>query len=653
VIDPNELLGQDLGGYRVTAFLGAGASAWVYRAESTIDPGIVRALKVIHPSLTQEAEFQQRFAEEAHTLDRLRHPGIVRFYGVRSVPFRGEALLVMELELLDGHTLRQYATRTDPAAIPLRRAVRWVREAAEAIGVAHQLGVVHRDLKPDNLQLLSSGQVKVLDFGLARAVDDTARLRAITLMGTVPGTPAYMAPELCRGQLPTGASDVYGLGIILFELITGRHPFAEADGSLPEGTHMALAQLDRPVPPATNLRPDVPPALSAILASVLAKRPSDRPSDAAQLAGALRGIEPMLTAQASTSLRLTDLAASQPPPIAYPASPAPVYSAVGFNPQPPAQQPFPPSAPQGFNAPHPSAQPGYTGFQMPLIPTSALRPMPQYGQPPQRTKYGWIYAVGALGIALVVAGLFSPWGPWEIDLSGFTPAHTRDAATACVRQCPENACNISDGCDGGCTCGSGLICNGNHCACIPQCPSGRCGMADHCGGSCGCPPGEQCNAGFCQCAPQCAATAHPCGPDRCGRECGSCNPGWQCQTGDCALTPGRQWRVKIVRASIALPIRGETFVRVSGSAGGGTECTHIGGASPRWDWEAGTFSPGQLSQTGVNIELLDDGGYMGATYSLCVASVRPSPSQFWDHGAEIEAQCPSGTTIHYTLTPAP
>lgn len=650
MIDPNELLGQDLGGYRVTAFLGAGASAWVYRAESTIDPGIVRALKVIHPSLTKEAEFQQRFAEEAHTLDRLRHPGIVRFYGVRSVPFRGEALLVMELELLDGHTLRQYATRTDPAAVPLRRAVRWVREAAEAIGVAHQLGVVHRDLKPDNLQLLSSGQVKVLDFGLARAVDDTARLRAITLMGTVPGTPAYMAPELCRGQLPTGASDVYGLGIILFELITGRHPFAEADGSLPEGTHMALAQLDRLVPPATNLRPDVPPALSAILASVLAKRPSDRPSDAAQLAGALRGIEPMLTAQASTSLRLTDLAASQPPPIAYPASPAPAYSAVGFNPQPPAQPPVPPSAPQGFNAPHPSAQPGYTGFQMPSIPTAALRPMPQYGQPAQGTKYGWMYAIGALGIALVVAGLFSPWGPWEIawDRLGLAPAHTRDAATSCVRQCPEGACGISDGCDGGCNCRPGLTCNGTQCACIPQCPSGRCGMADHCGGFCGCPSGERCNAGFCQCSPQCAATAHSCGPNGCGGECGSCNPGWQCQAGDCALTPGGQWRLRIVRATIPPPSRAGAFVRLSGSVQGSA---HLEGLNPRWDWVAGSFSPEQLSQTGIVIELWDDGGFWGSTYRLCVASVQPALSHFWASGAEIEAQCALNTTIHYIIEP--
>jgi serine/threonine-protein kinase len=626
VIDPNELLGQDLGGYRVTAFLGAGASAWVYRAESTIDPGIVRALKVIHPSLTKEAEFQQRFAEEAHTLDRLRHPGIVRFYGVRSVPFRGEALLVMELELLDGHTLRQYATRTDPTAVPLRRAVRWVREAAEAIGVAHQLGVVHRDLKPDNLQLLSSGQVKVLDFGLARAVDDTARLRAITLMGTVPGTPAYMAPELCRGQLPTGASDVYGLGTILFELITGRHPFAEADGSLPEGTHMALAQLDRPVPPATNLRPDVPHALSAILASVLAKRPSDRPSDAAQLAGALRGIEPMLTAQASTSLRVMDLAARQPPSIAYPSSPAPVYSAVGFNPQQRAQPPVPPSAPQGVNAPYPSAQPGYTGFQMPSIPTAALRPMPQYGQPAQGTKYWWIFA---LGIVMVLAVFFSPWGPWEIVWDRFSPASAR---TPPARARADVAPTVP--------------------ACVPHCPTGACEVPNGCGGLCnGCNASQTCMNGVCRCAPQCPAAAHPCGSNGCDGECGSCNPGWQCRAGDCILTPGRQWRVRIVRATIAPPSRDGAFVRISGSAENQAS-SHLEGLNPRWNWEAGDFYPEQLTQTGIPIELWDDAGWM-PQYRLCVALMRPSPSQFWDHGAEIEAQCAAATSIYYIVEPRP
>ncbi len=623
MIDPNELLGQDLGGYRVTAFLGAGASAWVYRGVSTFDANIIRALKVVHPSLTQEAEFRQRFAEEAHTLDRLRHPGIVRFYGVRPIQFRGEELLVMELEFLDGHTLRQYATRADPTAIPLHRAVRWVREAAEAIGVAHQMGVVHRDLKPDNLQLISNGQVKVLDFGLARAVDDTARVRSITLAGVVPGTPAYMAPELCRGQLPTGASDVYGLGIILFELLTGRHPFAEPDGSLPEATHMALAQLDRPVPPVTSLRSDVPPALASVLASVLAKRPSDRPSDAAQLAGALRGVEPMLTTHASTNLRVIDLAGSQPPPVV-PSYAPPAQASGGYG----TQQPAGPSYPaQGYPGPHPSSQPGgYTGFQMPSIPTSALRPMSQYGQPTQGSNYGWIFVGGAIGMAMILAFLVSPWGPWEIDLGGLTraPAHTPPAQTQTTRPAAAPAC-------------------------VPRCSAGACNVSDGCGGACTCNPGQTCVNSVCRCAPHCAAVAHPCGPDSCSGECGQCRSGWQCASGSCGLNETGRWTLKVVRADILTRDGTNPYLRVSGS---GQESPRLTGQrNPRWDWTAGTFYPSMFQGNGVSIELWND-NIMPFDYThLCTATVHLNDEAFWDFHREIPVTCGSSATLYMLIEP--
>jgi serine/threonine protein kinase len=181
--DLDNLVGSELVGFRLTALLGRGGMAAVFRGESALDPTIVRAIKVVHPELTGQREFMLRFAEEARLLEKLSHPNVVRFFGARREPAATRSW----------SSSCWRARRSAPA--PCRRGP-WpagarrrglMLQACEGVAAAHDLGVVHRDLKPDNLFVTRDGRVKVLDFGIARAIDATKRVAAATTIGTVPG----------------------------------------------------------------------------------------------------------------------------------------------------------------------------------------------------------------------------------------------------------------------------------------------------------------------------------------------------------------------------------------------------------------------------------------------------------------------------------
>lgn len=281
-LNPTTIIGKEIGGFLVTSVIGEGATAFVLRGESALDASIVRALKVVRPELSALPEFVARFTEEARTLDRLQHPNVVRFHGIRREIFDGIPLLIMELEALEGRPLCDFlAPGVGP--LPVRFPVGWYHAAAEGVAAAHDLAIVHRDLKPANLFLTTAGQIKVLDFGIARVVDDANRAMRLTVAGKVPGTPAYMAPEACFGANPTAAADVYSLGIGLFELLAGRHPYAVPGQTLPKGMAMMVAQVKCDVPPLRSIRPDVPEAVERIVAKATAKEPARRYSTAREL----------------------------------------------------------------------------------------------------------------------------------------------------------------------------------------------------------------------------------------------------------------------------------------------------------------------------------------------------------------------------------
>lgn len=287
---PDSLLRSTLAGYVLQERLGSGGSATVYRGESTTHASIVRAIKVIRKD--QRAKFGKRFIEEARLLEKLVHPNIVRFY--HATEDKGH--LAMALELLEGMTLRKHLDtwRANGEPPPLDQILEIMCQAIEGVAFAHRFAevVVHRDLKPDNLFVTEEGQTKVLDFGIARALDDAEREAMTTTGVTAIGTAPYLPPELWSGnELPTPASDVYSLGITLFEAVAGRHPFQELGNPKKNQAAYLKAHLMDAVKPLRQVRSDVPESLEKVVTKATAKEPAVRFRTAKEFGEALRAIQ--------------------------------------------------------------------------------------------------------------------------------------------------------------------------------------------------------------------------------------------------------------------------------------------------------------------------------------------------------------------------
>lgn len=269
-----------LGPYELLEKVGSGGMGTVWRARR-LDTREEVALKVIHPHLLATPEMRRRFLREGEIAAGLHHPGIVR------VLERGEAggQAYIAMEYLRGETLKGVLKRHGP--LPPAVAARLVRDVAEAVSVIHAVGIVHRDLKTDNVVVTTAGHPKLLDFGLARAVEATR----LTQSGYAAGTPDAMSPEQVRGE-PTGPpTDVWALGVALYELVTGLLPFYRAEAA---ATFQAVLERD-PAPPS-EIAPWVPPALEQLIARCLRKRPEERWPSAAALRDALDVLLPSLPA---------------------------------------------------------------------------------------------------------------------------------------------------------------------------------------------------------------------------------------------------------------------------------------------------------------------------------------------------------------------
>jgi predicted ATPase/serine/threonine protein kinase len=268
--DDDSLLGTVVDGkYRVEAFLGRGGMGTVYRAYHLKLERPV-ALKFIRGDVVAGEARIRRFEREAQTAARLRHPHIVT---VHDFGVAAEAGAYLVMELIEGRSLRQEIKRT--GRFPLPRAVALVRQACSAVHAAHAAGVVHRDLKPDNIVLEAGPDgedwVKVLDFGLAKLLTAAPSGDSITVEGAIIGTPAYMSPEQCTADVIDSRSDVYALGCVLYELVAGRTPFVDAAPMKLLFKHASEA----PPPPSAFAR-DLPPALDRVILKALEKRPEDR-----------------------------------------------------------------------------------------------------------------------------------------------------------------------------------------------------------------------------------------------------------------------------------------------------------------------------------------------------------------------------------------
>ena len=270
--------GTRVGQYEITTALGAGGMGEVYRATDT-RLGRTVAIKILPEAFAGDADRRARFEREAKILASLNHPNIAQVYG-----FEDRALV---MELLEGATLRG---RLEAGALPVRKAVEYAVQIARGLAAAHERGIVHRDLKPENVFVTSDGYVKLLDFGLARAVAGGADVAqtvtsANTDPGTVMGTVGYMAPEQVRGETIDARADLFAFGAVLYEMLAGKRAFKRDTAA---ETMTAILREE----PADLLvaRGDLPPALERIVRHCLEKSPAERFQTARDVAFALEAL---------------------------------------------------------------------------------------------------------------------------------------------------------------------------------------------------------------------------------------------------------------------------------------------------------------------------------------------------------------------------
>ncbi|MDO8847037.1 MAG: Stk1 family PASTA domain-containing Ser/Thr kinase [Coriobacteriia bacterium] len=258
--------------YRVTEKIGSGGMADVYKAVDDV-LGRTVAVKVLHPRYASEPNFVARFRQEAQAAANLSHPNIVNMYDWG----REDETYYIVMEYVNGTDLKSLVMRgpLDP-----HKAAEYAQQVCAALSVAHGYDVIHRDIKPHNIVLTPDGQIKVMDFGIARAGNTT-----MTQTNSVLGTAQYISPEQAQGKPLTPASDLYSLGVTLYELVTGKLPF---DHETPVAT--ALAQVnEEPIAPR-QIRGSIPPALEAVILRSMRKNPADRYSSAAEMRDDLRRV---------------------------------------------------------------------------------------------------------------------------------------------------------------------------------------------------------------------------------------------------------------------------------------------------------------------------------------------------------------------------
>lgn len=264
-----------IGRYEVVAILGQGAMGTVYKA---VDPVIERtvAIKTINLNLSKQelAGFEERFYREAKSAGRLNHPNIITIYDVGET----DGIAYIAMEYLEGESLRDMLD--SGVVLPAEIIADLVSRIAGALDYAHRHHIVHRDIKPANIMVTASRDIKIMDFGIAQIPTGSR-----TQLGTVLGSPKYMAPEQVAGQATDNRTDIFALGVVLYEMLTGKPPF--------EGDNLSAIMYrilnEAPVPPSAR-NPRVPAAFDGVIARALAKRPEDRYASAGEFARALRAL---------------------------------------------------------------------------------------------------------------------------------------------------------------------------------------------------------------------------------------------------------------------------------------------------------------------------------------------------------------------------
>ena len=292
------VLGTLLGGrYRLDAQIGHGGMSTVYRAFDTVLERPV-AIKLMRREIASDSDQLERFRREARAVAQLNHPHIVTVIDAGEEPSEnggGEESQVgapyIVLEYVEGETLRELIRRDGPLEVPV--AIAYTIEIARALGAAHDRRIVHRDVKPQNVLIGLEGGAKITDFGIARSLSE----ESLTMAGRVLGTTDYVSPEQALGQPVTGQSDIYSLGVVLYEMLTGEVPFTG-----PSPVAVAMRHVREQLPDIQHKRPNVSAATAAVLDRAVAKDPADRYPDAESM---VADLEEVLTMEASRSGQAT------------------------------------------------------------------------------------------------------------------------------------------------------------------------------------------------------------------------------------------------------------------------------------------------------------------------------------------------------------
>jgi hypothetical protein len=271
------LVGTLVGRYRLVGVLGKGGMGCVYEGVHE-DSGNRVAVKVIFDAYAGDADMAARFFAEARSANAIRHDGIVKVLDVIALPDRRPAIV---MDLVEGSTLRDAITG---GAVPLRAILEVIAQVLDTVGAAHAAGIVHRDLKPENILVAKNGRAKVLDFGIAKLMNPApGQPVARTRTGAALGTPEYMAPEQISGGAVDARTDIYAMGVVLFEVVTGKRPFEGASDF-----ELMRAHLERPPPSIKAWAPSIPDEVEHVIAVALSKAPGDRFQKASAMATALR-----------------------------------------------------------------------------------------------------------------------------------------------------------------------------------------------------------------------------------------------------------------------------------------------------------------------------------------------------------------------------
>ncbi len=388
------LLGQTLGSYRVARVLGRGGMGTVYLG---VHPGIGSrvAIKVLTPESSTSSQLVERFFAEARAVNVIKNDNIVNVLDLAALP-DGRPYIVMEY--LEGAALASVLNQSGP--LPLGWLCRLATDVLDALRAAHAHGIVHRDLKPDNVFVTGSGRTKVLDFGIAKLKKDATMLSAETRTGALLGTPQYMSPEQARGQHVDARSDLYSLGMILYEGATGHRPFDA------QNLYDLLRQQVELVPsPLRTYRPDAPAALESLVSRALAKDPAQRFQSAQEMAVALARVAPQLAANTWN---------------------APSFSGVA------------PTLGSQLEARTPPPTPGYTPVPVGTLSGSAsveVRP----AEVSSRSRGGVLIALGGIGLLALVALVVAIGGVafFALRSTPASPATTGTEARASNPAIPE------------------------------------------------------------------------------------------------------------------------------------------------------------------------------------------------------------------------